>query len=365
LFSGTLHVVKNRLYFLIMSSLSNKFRSIFLRGSPAEIGQQHGMFLADEIRQCLDFYRGIFALNEEELLAQGQHFGSIIENFSASYASEIKAVADGAGVDARLLFALNSRSEIFNNSSLDSTAAECTTVFSKRDRFLAQNWDWSEKIAPLVVDMQIEKSDGHRIRMLTEPGIIGKIGMNNAGLGVCLNILKSDERLSGVPVHILLRAVLDSTSLQQASDLLQTHNWGKASHVLVADRNGGSFGIEFAGGQSHKLESAADYQLHTNHYLSDASLNGDEMFPSTYERLEQAGKLLDRDASPIGIRNMLTDQTRAELSICKPPTESVTPGFGRVGTLFTVLMDLRSGSMDIRVGSDKKSNFYPVNLGSE
>ena len=329
-----------------------------MRGNPAEIGHRHGMILADEIRHCLDFYRAIFALSEEELLEQGQYFGVIIEEFNASYASEIKAVAEGAALDARLLFALNSRSEIFNNGSLDNTVAECTTVFNKRDRFLAQNWDWSEKIAPLVVDVQIEHSDGHRIRMLTEPGIIGKIGMNSAGLGVCLNILKSDDHLSGVPVHILLRAVLDSRSLQQARDLLLANSQGKASHVLVADDKGGSFGIEFAGSQSHSVQSETDYQLHTNHYLSDTALNGDELFPSTYERLEQAGNLLDQDASPIGIRDMLSDQSRAELSICKPPTESEIPGFGRVGTLFTVLMHLAKGNMEIRVGSDGKSGFY-------
>ena len=142
-----------------MMSGNNKFRSLRLRGNPAEIGHRHGMILADEIRHCLDFYRAIFALSEEELLEQGQYFGVIIEEFNASYASEIKAVAEGAALDARLLFALNSRSEIFNNGSLDNTVAECTTVFNKRDRFLAQNWDWSEKIAPLVVDMRIEHSD--------------------------------------------------------------------------------------------------------------------------------------------------------------------------------------------------------------
>jgi isopenicillin-N N-acyltransferase-like protein len=345
-----------------MVSSIKKFRELHLQGTPAEIGYQHGMLLAREIRDCLEFYRGIFALSEQELLLQGQQFGKIIEDFNASYATEIRAVADGAAMDARLLFALNSRSEIFNNSSAKNKVAECTAVFNRRLCVLAQNWDWSEKLQSLVVDMQIDRQDGHRIRMLTEPGIIGKIGLNQAGLGVCLNILSSKDHLDGVPVHILLRAVLDSTSLDQARKILLDNCRGKASHILVADSEGGCFGIEFAGNRSYPIESKGEFQLHTNHYLADTSLNGNDMFPSTYERMEHAGQLLQKDVSYEGIRRMLCDQSRAELSICKPPTESVTPGFGRVGTLFTVLMDLKQQRMDIRCGSDGSYGFYTAGI---
>ena len=341
-----------------MGTGTKKFRQLHLRGTPAEIGQRHGKLLAPEIHQCLEFYRGIFALSEQELLRRGQQFGRIIEEFNASYAAEIKAVADGAAVDARLLFALNSRSEIFNNASSKARVAECTAVFNRHDSCLAQNWDWSEKLGSLVVDMRIDRDDGHRIRMLTEPGIIGKIGMNNAGLGVCLNILSSTDHLDGIPVHILLRAVLDSTNLDQARDLLLDNSRGKASHILAANREGACFGIEFAGNRSHTIESKGEFQLHTNHYLVDSSLNGKEIFPSTYERMKHATQLLQEDATVEGIRRMLCDQSRAELSICKPPTESDTAGFGRVGTLFTVLMDLKKGLMEIRCGSDGSSGFY-------
>jgi isopenicillin-N N-acyltransferase-like protein len=36
---------------------------------------------------------------------------------------------------------------------------------------------------------KIIRPDGHQLIQLTEPGILGKIGMNSAGVGVCLNIL--------------------------------------------------------------------------------------------------------------------------------------------------------------------------------
>ena len=67
-------------------------------------------------------------------------------------------------------------------------------------------------------------------QMITEPGIIGKIGLNSSGLGVCLNILRINKRLDGVPVHIVLRAVLDATNINDALDRAKASGQGKASN---------------------------------------------------------------------------------------------------------------------------------------
>jgi hypothetical protein len=38
------------------------------------------------------------------------------------------------------------------------------------------------------------------------------------------------------------------------------------------------------------------------------------------------------------------------------------PGFGDVGTVFTVLMDLRAGEMQVRPGASPETPFYPVSV---
>jgi len=340
-------------------SISSKsFRRLRVRGAPGEIGWQHGSSLRQEIHRVLDYYRGLFGLPEDELLGWGRQFRDIIADFSADYAEEIEAIAAGAEQNPLLLYALNSRSEIFNNVAV----AECTSVINTRESILAQNWDWAESLEPLLVDMTVERADGHRLRMLTEPGIIGKIGMNNAGLGVCLNILGWEQRLTGLPVHILLRAILDCSSLAEVEELLSGNSHGKASHILVGDRDVGCISVEFAGGNSFRLRPEDGLLLHTNHYLAAQSLNTAELFPSTHERIHRARSLLARDTSRSGIRAMLLDQSEAELSICRPYSPSEIPRFGTVGTVFTVLMDLRRGEMEIRAGSQGDKEFYRVSV---
>jgi isopenicillin-N N-acyltransferase-like protein len=198
--------------------------------------------------------------------------------------------------------------------------------------------------------------------MLTEPGIIGKIGMNSAGLGCCLNILKVNKAITGLPVHILLRAILDAQSIEQVHYLLQSVAVGKASHVLVADKQGRYLSIEFAGEHYYSLPLDNELLIHSNHYLHDSSLNLAEAFPSTYERYSCAKKLLAEDSSADGIYKILLDQSEQEQSICRAYSPSATPQFGNVGTVFSVLIDMQAGVMYLRPGSSASANFYKISI---
>jgi isopenicillin-N N-acyltransferase-like protein len=333
-----------------------RFREIFLSGNAIARGRAHGEQLRAQIEETLDYYRRLFGLGNTALREQAQDFAGIIEAFNPAYAREIEALAAAANIDPLFAFAMNSRSEILNNLDVP----ECTAVMNCEDALLAQNWDWSEALEPLVVMLAIEREDGHRLFTLTEPGIIGKIGMNSAGLGVCLNILKTDRALRGVPVHILLRAILDCGSMAQARALVDTTRVGKASHVLIGAANGECLGMEYAAQDSHALQPQAGVLVHTNHYLADVALNTMEAFPSTHERMLRATELLAADKSRAGVRAMLLDQSEAELSICRAYSPAATAGFGTVGTVFSVLMELEARTMHIRRGANPETPFYQV-----
>ena len=55
---------------------------------------------------------------------------------------------------------------------------------------LAQNWDWHPDLRASTVVWIVEHDD-RWFATLTEAGILAKIGLNSAGLGVCLNILRT------------------------------------------------------------------------------------------------------------------------------------------------------------------------------
>jgi isopenicillin-N N-acyltransferase-like protein len=335
-----------------------RFREVSLSGNATERGRAHGEQLRADIEETLDYYRSLFALGNAELREQARVFAAIIEAFNPAYAEEIEALAAAANIEPLYAYAMNSRSEILNNLDVP----ECTAVMNCEEALLAQNWDWSEALESLVVMLAIEREDGHRILTLTEPGIIGKIGMNSAGLGVCLNILKTDRALRGLPVHVLLRAILDCSTMTQARTLLDTTRVGKASHVLIGAANGECLGMEYAAADSHALQPQAGVLLHTNPYLADAGLNTMEAFPSTHERWHRASQLLAEDNSRAGVRAMLLDQSQAEFSICRPYSPAAAAGFGNVGTVFTVLMELEAGTMQVRPGANPETPFYQVSF---
>ena len=56
-----------------------------------------------------------------------------------------------------------------------------------------RNWDWKSSAASSLIALDIlahEPTKRPRIKMMTEAGVIGKIGVNEFGVSVMLNALK-------------------------------------------------------------------------------------------------------------------------------------------------------------------------------
>jgi isopenicillin-N N-acyltransferase-like protein len=135
--------------------------------------------------------------------------------------------------------------------------------------WLAQNWDWiGEQRASLVV-LRITDDDGTQRITLTEAGMLAKIGLNDRGVGVCLNILRSndDGRKPGMPVHVLLRRLLECDSVDDACAVAQSVTHGASSNILVADADGHAASLELSPRDVAIVAPANGTLAHTNHYL--------------------------------------------------------------------------------------------------
>ncbi len=340
----------------------NQFPEITIKGAPYQRGRQHGEQLKTAIAQAIVFYRSIFGLPDAEILHHAIHFQNLIQAFNAEYMDEINGIAEAADIDPLWIVALNARTEILSHKTL-FTSNECTSVYFPGQSILGQNWDWGRALEPLTVLMKIAQPSGHTIRMITEPGIIGKIGMNSRGLGVCLNILTLGKKLAGLPVHIVLRALLDCRTLSEAKSLLRDHGSGKASNIIVADANGRGFDIEFCGDRYFLLEPESDYLLHTNHYLGEAinSPNSPD-FSSSYARYKQATSVLEGN-SERGVSSMsdlLSDDSDSKLPIYRDYV--VDASVHELGTVCSIVMSLAKQKMFIRKGKSPDSRFFEYGL---
>ena len=111
-------------------------------------------------------------------------------------------IADGAGAGYEDVLALNVRTEIAFGLATSVPTDGCTSLAWHTDRgsWLGQNWDWMNAQKENMLLLVIEKPD-LTIKMVTEGGIVGKIGLNSAGVGVLLNAVKVIDMILLYCVH--------------------------------------------------------------------------------------------------------------------------------------------------------------------
>ena len=371
--------------------------NITLEGSPGEIGLKHGSVLKHRIRESWGWYNNLFraagAQSDDHVKLLSDKYAGIIKTFHEPYFVEIEAIAKGAGMDAWKIFALNSRTEIVltllrskeGNKSASDQPTECTSLFCKEFGILAQNWDWDEKLEKLVVLSHIKRGDGHEMISMHEPGVLAKTGLNNKGVGVCLNVLDcpvSYGDLDGVPIHVLLRAGLDASSFQDAVSVYKRAKCGTSSHIFRGSFDGENAIVEYAGSRMELVnrdEETQGWPLHTNHYLgcdlADHPIHG---YPSSStaekpvevtssrNRFTSGSKILAGRSEKVFSRGGAMDTVKAllrddgendNLQICRPfyknesSTDGLSQAMGRSGTVCTCIMDLQRLELHITRGN--------------
>lgn len=337
--------------------------------TPAELGTSHGLQLKIRVQKCVAFYYSWFlslGLTESQLQEIANQFQASLRRFrDGRYAEEIEAIADAAGIDQWKLYMINARTEIVNSSTA-LVAQECTSLCCPGTGLLSQNWDWAQDLEALTVVMRIEKVGCAPIIMIAEPGIIGKIGFNGNGLGVCLNLLKprlqvsrSTRGLAGVPVHVLLRVVLDSSNLDTAIASVRGASRGWAStSVLVCMQTGAAAAIELDSDGLAVFHRDAAPLLRTNHFV------GGEGSPSSMERFRRGTEILtgwNTQGELADVRRLLADNfTTKGLPIQRP--WCVDSDGMSIGTVTSIIMDLNRKVLHYTPGSPCNNRFLLAKL---
>lgn len=320
-----------------------------LSGDAYTRGRTHGGELRHEVAACVDFYRGILGLDQAELLERAAVFERLVSSYAPLQAAEIRGIAEGAGLPVAHLFAVNARSEL-----VPFDTGECTVLCVPHKGLLAQTWDWCQQLEELVTLLSITRDDGHRILTVTEPGILGKIGLSSAGVGVCLNFLSAPRREDGVPIHNLLREALEAESLAVARQRMRQAGAGRGGNIMLGNDSAEAVNFEFAG--DHVDERLIEENFcHTNHCLF-SQISAGEMEANSAARLQRGRELMDnRESLDLeDLKGILSDSQDPDSPICAP----YAPLFGlNLGTICTVVMDLPRRQLHLRMGSDPAGEF--------
>ncbi len=262
--------------------------------SARERGEAFGRAHSEAVRHTIAVYERMFA----ELGVDAS--GKVRVPLAAR--EEIEGIAAGAGVPVDAVLAVNARTEILAGAG----PTECSVVGA--GGLLAQNWDWHPALAESTLVWIVREPSRRWFVTLTEAGMLAKIGLNDAGLGICLNLLRSsaDGGHDGTPIHVLLRQVLATCrSVDDAVALLTDATVSASSAVTVATA-GDVATVELAPGGANVLRGAVG--AHTNHFLEPPIGARDTMeSESTVPRLQvvRSAPLLDalrsHDGHPDGV----------------------------------------------------------------
>jgi len=380
--------------------------------SALERGRIYGQQARTRIQHSVITYARLFAacgIDWASACERAMRFEPVIEQVDADLMAELRGMAQGSGQTLGSLMALNCRTEILPptfftdepqlaHAALAANRAaglpdwladatwdgamkdgECTamgvTAAASRtgQAWLAQNWDWMGRQREALVLLHTPGPSGQGITTLTEAGMLAKIGINQSGFALGLNILRSNRDGSrlGVPVHVLLRHLLDCRSVSHARERLQALQtdlglgFGAASNVPCADAEGQAACFEVSPAGWAELTPTNGVVVHSNHFVCE-TLQAEQapMGPglSSHNRLATAYQHARQ--TPIGqaeLEHFLRDESDGFLSICRSPDPSVPPE-SRVESVAGIVMHTQPPAMWVACDVPSRVAFESVPL---
>jgi isopenicillin-N N-acyltransferase like protein len=332
---------------------------------PAQRGEAFGAAHADRVATTVERYEALFRhlAGARDLRTLGEQALGAIGAFWADGEAEIRGIAGGAGLEPWRLGMLNARTEVLAALGI-AAKSECSTVVSLREPapVTMQTWDWHDVFADSWLCWTIEHPDGRVVHTVTEYGILGKIGVNDRGVGIHINILghEHDGRGTiGVPVHVLVRSILDRAGDIGDAVALAGSARCSASSVLtlVGASEDGSAAVcceQSPDGPQFVLPDDG-LLLHTNHFLDPQLAVRDtapRKGPDSYVRLDVLRRALRHGgvpSDPDALRARMASHVGGAGAVCCHPAADAGLG-DRWQTLATVALDVRGGGLLVRRG---------------
>jgi isopenicillin-N N-acyltransferase-like protein len=240
-----------------------------LSGSPYARGVTHGRTLARRLREFLDdslARLGHLTDQPADLRALRPRITAHREAVAAALpelTEEVEGLAAGAGIDRDAAWLLQLRRELTGYSRV--TGGDCTTYASVRGRpVLAQTVDLNGNLDDQIAVLSVA-GPRHRSLVLSFAGLLGYLGVNDAGIAVGLNLVLGGEWEPGVPPYLAIRHVLDQAdSVEQAVSVLGELPLASSRSFMICGEER-AVCVEALGSDRRVL--AGDELAHTNHFL--------------------------------------------------------------------------------------------------
>lgn len=344
-------------------------------GGYREVGRQIGEACAGTFRRAVDLERSGLPRRGRTmatLLADARRCREITRDAYPWLLDELDGAAEGAAVDAELLFAASieelweqrpSQPSTTGPPATTKTQGRCTDILiapaatSTGHLLVAHNNDLAASSERDIIAVERDVPG--------DPLIFGigigpwiSVGWNSAGLSLTGNEVSPDDDRVGIPRLLLVRAQLRARSLREAIGAGIHSRRASAYNSVLASADGRAVNVE-ASATDHEMwrPDSGGVIVHTNHYVSGRMARHEDDRPyavRSARRLDRARQLLaERGAAPAdrqALMAILSDHRNGQDAICRHPA-------GETGTktVFWCLADVTEGRIDYGLGNPCRS----------
>ncbi|MFV9504387.1 MAG: C45 family autoproteolytic acyltransferase/hydrolase [Oscillochloridaceae bacterium umkhey_bin13] len=391
------------------------FPEITVSGSPFERGRAYGAATAPLVRHSIASYARLFAsrrgLDWAASQAEARRYLPLLADLTPDLLEEMRGIAAGSGRTLDEILALNVRTELMAGigagayhsaapaalarnraagvpehslepGEVDRAASlphtldgECTSAAatgpgSRNGRtLLAQTWDWQGDQRAACVMLRIHSPGKPSALTMTEAGMLAKVGLNSAGIAVGLNLLRShaDGSAIGMPVHVLLRKLLQARSFGEARAMADLATPAGSSCITVAAASGELVSLELTPAGVAEVWASEGLLAHANHCVDAGAAAGEcplEPVSTSRERQGRAWAMLQAAAGQVDepiLQAILTDHADAPRCICRHPDKRVAR-LDRGESICGLILDPATGVIQVAPDVPCQVPFTPVTL---
>ncbi len=353
---------------------SAPFPLVEIEGGARERGRQYGRLAAERIEESLRVYMAAWAAGDAAsraaLLERARAFEPVIGDRYPDLLEEMRGIAEGCGRTLPEIVALNARTELLFGTAGEGgcTGAVILPALTGGPTLIGQNWDWRPACRATAIVLRVTPDRGPAFLTFVEAGMLARSGMNAAGLGLCGNFLTSDQdhRQRGVPIPVIRRAILASSSLPAAvGEVLRAPRAFSSNHLL-AHRDGEAIDLEAAPADVFPLFPEEGLLVHANHFKAAGGRvrdTGLPRFPDSLFRDRRVRRRLLERGAPLGVGDLqaaLRDHFGRPDSVCRH--RAPRPDGTEIETVASVVMDLEAGDLWLCPGPVCENEYrrYPL-----
>lgn len=364
-----------------------QIREVKLSGSGYELGLEHGKLLKKEIGEIVTKMKQNASTTlkkdfndiENEFYAYA-YFDESIKKYTPELYEEIRGIAFGSDQTFKDIMILNLMDEFWvyiNNIRNHHCSGLGVPSINGSPSYIAQNMDIENYTNGYQTLIRLERTKNRPEQLiLTHPGLIALNGMNETGIGACMNtLMQLKATATGLPVAFFVRYIVNSTDKDQLLKFMQTTRHASGQNYIIGIR-GEIYDFEASANKVVRFDPKNNNGTvyHTNHPIvnddmkpwfekynpnlaeKQANTNSYIRLASVQNRISVAEKIDDQL-----IKETLQSKDDANNPVCR---SFKTDGYGF--TFASVIMTLTGNPfMEITAGSPDEFEYTTITFSKK